>query len=130
MVSNNIVDEAGAIVFKEGCVLLIRSNKKPHVWLFPKGHIEVGETSEACALREVEEETGIVTYIKHKVGDLEFVRDALTYQVQYYLCQYVGEIPAKEKRSYFWCPTNEAYNILSFPDSKSLLTEAITGKAE
>lgn len=28
------------------------------VWTFPKGHIERGETAEASAVREVEEETG------------------------------------------------------------------------
>lgn len=126
----NVIDEAGAIVFRDGKVLLIRSNKKPHVWLFPKGHIEPSEQPESCALRELEEETGTVAAIRHKVGDLSFVRESLNYTVQYFLCDYIGAVEPKEKRSFFWAPMNEAFKVLTFQDSKSLLIEAITGKAE
>ena len=31
----------------------------PNAWVMPGGHIEVGETLEQCAFREVLEETGI-----------------------------------------------------------------------
>lgn len=37
-------------------VLLMRH---PHRWDIPKGHIDEGETDIQCALRELEEETGI-----------------------------------------------------------------------
>ncbi len=53
-------DSAGALVFRKGDdgpeVLLIRHGRK---WSFPKGHIEPGESQEAAALREVQEETGV-----------------------------------------------------------------------
>ena len=33
--------------------------KHPHRWDLPKGHVDEGETELQCALRELEEETGI-----------------------------------------------------------------------
>lgn len=47
---------SGGVVIRSGDVLLIF---RGGVWDLPKGHIEQGESSQQCALREVEEECGI-----------------------------------------------------------------------
>ena len=47
---------AGGIVVEDGSFVSIVRKRIPDL---PKGHIENGETPEAAALREVEEETGI-----------------------------------------------------------------------
>lgn len=50
------------VVQKEGKLLLGR-RKVGHGagnWEFPGGHLECGETIEACAIRELREETGLV----------------------------------------------------------------------
>src|SRR5690625_2968385 len=50
---------AGGVIFNgEGNVLVIRRVNGP--WVFPKGHIDPGETALEAALREVEEEAGVV----------------------------------------------------------------------
>jgi len=57
------------IVINEGKILLIR-RKNVHgsgTWSTPGGHLEYGETPEACAAREALEETGI------SVGEIHFV---------------------------------------------------------
>ena len=46
----------GVVTNKEGRVLFIFRNNK---WDLPKGKLEKGESLEAAALREVEEETGV-----------------------------------------------------------------------
>ena len=57
------VPQAGAIAFKivddSPLILLVRAKKTPDDWIFPKGHIELGETAEETAARELAEEAGV-----------------------------------------------------------------------
>ena len=46
----------GVVVDDRGRWLLIHRNGR---WDLPKGHLEAGESIETCAVREVEEETGV-----------------------------------------------------------------------
>lgn len=51
----------GAVVFKNDCVLLVRRGQAPSedLWAIPGGSMEVGETLQEAAEREILEETGI-----------------------------------------------------------------------
>jgi len=51
-----VVAAGGVVTNKKGKVLFIYRNDK---WDLPKGKLDKGETIEACAIREVEEETGV-----------------------------------------------------------------------
>src|SRR4051794_5204851 len=42
------------------------------LWSLPKGHIEAGETAEEAAVREVEEETGIIGRVVAPLGTIDF----------------------------------------------------------
>jgi len=55
------VPAVGAIVFREGAVLLVRRGSAPNEgrWSLPGGILEVGETVEAAAARETYEETRV-----------------------------------------------------------------------
>ncbi len=52
----------GAVVIKDDKVLLVRRGIPPSegLWAIPGGHIELGETIQETAEREIMEETGIV----------------------------------------------------------------------
>jgi 8-oxo-dGTP pyrophosphatase MutT (NUDIX family) len=41
-------------------------------WSLPKGHVEAGETTEDAAIREVEEETGILGQVVAPLGTIDF----------------------------------------------------------
>ena len=51
-------------------VLLIQRGDEPFkgCWAFPGGFMNMDETTEQCAIRELEEETGLVVTAIHQVG--------------------------------------------------------------
>ena len=55
---DGVVRAAGGLVMRDGRLLLVHRPKYDD-WTFPKGKAEPGESDEACAVREVEEETGL-----------------------------------------------------------------------
>lgn len=59
-----VIKAAGGVVEKEGKLLMIYRRK---VWDIPKGKLDKGETIEQCAVREVEEETGVKVEIDQEI---------------------------------------------------------------
>lgn len=62
-----VVEAAGGVVEKDGKLLMIFRRK---VWDIPKGKLDKGETVEECAVREVEEETGVKVKIDQKIDSV------------------------------------------------------------
>ena len=59
-----VIEAGGGIVEKDGKLLMIFRRK---VWDIPKGKLDKGETIEECAVREVEEETGVKVKVDKKI---------------------------------------------------------------
>ncbi len=59
-----------AVIPMEGGVVLIRRKNPPYqgMWALPGGFVDVGETTEAACIREVEEETGLIVEIVKLLG--------------------------------------------------------------
>lgn len=96
-------------------------------WDFPKGHREVYESEEQAALREVEEEAGVVAQIVEKVGITQyFYRDSgekVLKTVTFYLMKYIGEgeaTTAFEVSDKKWLPVDEVETQLTFKNTKEL----------
>jgi 8-oxo-dGTP pyrophosphatase MutT (NUDIX family) len=120
------VSQFGAVVVRRdehgSRVLLVRAKKSPDAWIFPKGHVEFGESPEDTALREACEETGIRGVVIGAVGaPLEFVSGDEPVSVQYYLIYARSDCGSPEGRETQWCSFSEALQKLTHNDARALL---------
>jgi 8-oxo-dGTP pyrophosphatase MutT (NUDIX family) len=128
-----VVQAAGGVVVKHtpGGEIRFLLVHRPHRedWTFPKGKREAGESHERCALREVEEETGLrctlgvelprSSYINGK-GRLKVVRywimDPRNGQAE----------PRNEVDAIRWASLEEAATLLTYPRDREILTAFCT----
>ena len=124
------IDSCGAVTFREtaaGTEALMIYHRKG--WGFPKGHLQPGETEEACAAREVLEETGI--RIRPDSG---FRRETVSERqgdqrkVIFLLGRYdSGEARPQpgETRAAAWFPAEEADSLVYYPGDREIYRAAL-----
>jgi 8-oxo-dGTP pyrophosphatase MutT (NUDIX family) len=125
------VAQAGGIAFRvhgpgrgDISVLLVSSKKEAGHWIFPKGHIERGETAAEAALRETEEEAGVDGELVGPAGTLEFDWGGRHYLVEYFLIRATSESPRTDGRTKVWLPFADALARLTYADTQRLLRDA------
>ncbi len=107
----------GAIIIRDGCVLLIERGREPQqgCWSLPGGVVEVGERLEEALRREVREETGLAV---RPLGVVEIFERILRDgegrpEYHYVLIDYVCEVtggearPGDDARRLAWVPRRE-----------------------
>ena len=97
------------------------------LWSLPKGHIEMGETAEQTAIREVAEETGIRGSVLAALGRIDywFVTDGRRVHktVHHYLMRFSGgELSDEdlEVAEVAWVPMRELPSRLAYADERRL----------
>ena len=72
---SNIVVAAGGVVYRHGDIgpeIVLVARRRERLWALPKGRLEESETVEEAALREVLEETGLLTAIVSTLGTVNY----------------------------------------------------------
>ncbi len=115
-----MVRAAGGVVVRDGeggREILVVHRPRYDDWTFPKGKAEPGESDEECALREVEEETGLRCELDRELPSTSYA-DAHGRQkrVRYWLMRPVeGELHfAHEVDRATWLPREDVTRLLSY----------------
>ncbi|MBN9376298.1 MAG: NUDIX domain-containing protein, partial [Cellulomonas sp.] len=95
------------------------------LWSLPKGHIEAGETAEQAAVREVEEETGIIGRVVAPLGTIDFwfvAEDRRVHKtVHHFLMRALGGELSDldvEVSEVAWVPLDELESRLAYADER------------
>ena len=131
------VDEtsAGGLVVdaaRTSAALIGRLDRRGRLlWSLPKGHIEAGETAEQAAVREVEEETGILARVQAELGSIDYwfvAEDRRVHKTvhHYLLTALGGELSDAdvEVTEVAWVPLRELDGRLAYADERRLVRRA------
>lgn len=121
----------GAIVFKDDRVLLVRRGKPPaeDLWAIPGGRVEIGETLQEAAEREILEETAIAIRARVPVYTFDVIeRDArgrirFHYVIVDMTADYVRGYPraGDDASAARWISSDELATLKVSPKTRQLL---------
>ena len=123
-----------------GIIPFYLTNNKLHVLLvkqnngvigFPKGHVENNETEIETALRECKEETSLDVFqlnnfrtsISYYIPELDVMKEVVFFIGN--IVKYEVKKQESEINDIFLVPINEAYDLISYEDTKEVLRQAI-----
>ena len=124
----------GGIVFyksKSSTRILLVKNNNGRYWSFPKGHIEIGETEEQTAAREIKEETSLDVEIKEGFREVSdycpFGR--IHKRVVFFLCQAFNDnvnVQEEEIAEYIWVDLRQARKLCTYDNDLRIISKAET----
>ncbi|MBQ5399247.1 MAG: NUDIX domain-containing protein [Ruminococcus sp.] len=124
----------GAVIFYNGKsntrILLVKNNNGRY-WSFPKGHIELGETEQETAIREIKEETSLDVEIKEGFRE---VSDYCPFgkirkHVVFFLAQAFTDnvnVQEEEIAEYIWVDLQQARKLCSYDNDLRIINKAET----
>ena len=124
----------GGVVIYRGKILVLykRYKNKYEGWVLPKGTVEMGETHEETAIREVKEESGADAVIRRYLGATHYTfstsREMVNKEVLWHLMSSESYYSKPQRGEYFensgYYKYNEAFHLLRFPNEKQILEKA------
>ena len=130
MKSQRVISSGGVIFRTVNSQFEVALISRGKIWCLPKGLIEMGETAEETALREVKEETGLEGEIVNRIGEISYVffkRKRYFKMVHFYLIRHIGGSISNhdfEADRVKWFPISEALKILTYPNERKILKKA------
>src|SRR5919198_1223161 len=129
MAKKVVLQGGGIIVYGEFVVL--RRNKAGR-WIFPKGHVDPGETTAQTAAREAEEETGLLVEVVEPAGSAKYKDDDEKVRVEYFILRALGPGPHWDQHrnvDAFLVPPEQVAAHLSFGNLRRVWAE-VQGRIE
>lgn len=133
LTSTPLVRAAGGMVWRTASSgeveMVVVHRPKYDDWTFPKGKNEPGEDDEACAMREVEEETGFRCTLGPELTSTSYVdRKGRPKEVRYWVMTIEdGEFaPTDEVDELRWVTENQARWLLSYDRDRDVLDAFLT----
>lgn len=131
-----IVHAAGAVLWRDGPgprdgpEFAVIHRPRYDDWSFPKGKVDRGEHVLRAAVREIEEETGIVARLGRRLPTSRYPIGERTKQVDYWAARPVASsafTPNEEVDELVWLPAGETEARLSYRHDIDLLHEFLRG---
>ena len=129
-----VVRAAGGVVWRAGpsgeVEVLVIHRPKYDDWSFPKGKCEADEPSEACALREVEEETGYRCLLGPELTATSYVDSKGRHKDVRYWVMTLGSgdfEPNDEVDDIRWLTEGEARGRLTYDRDRAVLDSFLEG---
>lgn len=121
------VEAAGGVVCRlhgGGWQVALVHRPKYDDWTFPKGKLEPGELAEQAALREVEEETGLVCRLGEELLPVSYLdQQRRRKRVRYWVMTVEGGAfePNTEVDELRWLDLETAHDQLTYPHDRAVL---------
>ena len=116
---------AGIVRYPDGRILICRrgeGRKNAHLWEFPGGKIEPGETPQKALKREIEEELDTEIAVGNLVGTIEYDYPTFHLSMDCFWCEVVsGELVLKEAEAARWLTKEEFDSVPWLPADQTIL---------
>ncbi len=122
---------SGGVVFHTNRVLILQY--KDGTWTFPKGHLEVGETEQQAALREVLEEAGVEAEIMGRIGETHYINNRGEAREVLWFAMNAKSDSVRLEDTFMnggFFALERARELLSFPEDRDLLERAFTVRSK
>jgi 8-oxo-dGTP diphosphatase len=120
------IEAAGGVVVRDGKIALVHRPEYDD-WTLPKGKLDPGESFEAAALREVEEETGLRGRLVRELPAVFYEVRGRPKEVRYWLMEVEadpGFEPNDEVDELRWLSPADAAALLTYDRDKEVLSAA------
>jgi 8-oxo-dGTP pyrophosphatase MutT (NUDIX family) len=125
--SDEFIKRAGTVIYKieESTIyyLLVSAFENNDLFVLPQGHLERGETAEDAALREAEEEAGIICEIKGSLGFFIHEQKGKYYKTDIFEAEYRVEKAIIENRKSLWLTLEDALKLELLRETRLLINK-------